>query len=146
MAYSEKMAREILVKIAGGDSLTKMCKENKDYPNISTVLRWRENEKHMIGDMTFYDAYIQARCDQADWYFDYMTEAAMSIEEDLTGNKTDNALIQARRLKLDAIKWAISKLKPGTYGEKLNLTQDTPLKIEIVSYADIIKPPEKKAA
>lgn len=44
---------------------------------------------------------------------------------DDNGNKrTDGASIQAKRLEVDAKKWALSKLHPKVYGDKIDVTTD----------------------
>ena len=57
----------------------------------------------------------------------------------VVGNdKSDNARVQAVRVKIDTLKWIASKLKPKKYGDKLELggDQDNPITIELVSYAN----------
>lgn len=45
-------------------------------------------------------------------------------QRDAETGKIDPAWVQLQRLKIDAKKWELSKLKPKVYGDKLDVTTD----------------------
>ena len=77
-------------------------------PRYPTLMQWlRKN-----GD--FAAMYRQAKEDQADTLADQI----IAIADEVAG-ETDNAKVQAARLRVDARKWTASKLKPKAYGERV---------------------------
>jgi hypothetical protein len=104
--FSPETANTICERLADGESLRKICKD-EDMPDRSTVRRWLSQRTE------FRDQYAHARIEQADVY------AERIIEEVETA--TDAAL---GRLKMDALKWAASKLAPKVYGDKLAIGGD----------------------
>ncbi len=75
-------------------------------------MRWRKNNDQFRAD------YEQARQDQADTYAELALEVALSA--------TNAADAQRARLAFDAYRWAAGKLKPGTYGDKVQHTGTGP--------------------
>lgn len=96
----------ICLEIAQGKSLRSIC-SCKDMPAAQIVLGWRDE------DPAFYEQYARAREAQADYYADEITEIA---------DKATDANLA--RLQIDARKWAAGKLKPKTYGDRLQLDGD----------------------
>lgn len=117
MAYSqeqkEKIYSKVCVGIASGKSLRKVCEEDNDLPTKETIRVW------LIEDAGFSAQYARAREEQADFYADEVTEIA-DTEPD--PNKA--------RVRIDARKWAASKLKPKVYGDKLTLDGDMTVKMD----------------
>jgi hypothetical protein len=83
-------------------------------PSMPTILKWLENHKQ------FANQYARAREVQADTYADEITEISDSVK-----GETENAIVQAARLRVDARKWIASKLKPRKYGERIEVNQKT---------------------
>jgi hypothetical protein len=100
--YSLELAAEICAWIASGQSLKSFCKQ-PDAPSLSTVYQWRAAHKE------FADLYAHAREDQAEALADEM----LDIADDSTLDPND------RRIRIDARKWIASKLKPRTYGDRV---------------------------
>ena len=73
--YSEEFADLICSKIANGQGLVKICKE-EGMPARSTVMLW------IFKNKSFSDKYAQARESQADYYFEEMLEIADGDEGD----------------------------------------------------------------
>lgn len=74
----------------------------------TTLKRWlRENDALRAH-------YIRAREAQADSFADEIIETA----------RNDKLDPQARRVRIDALKWAAGKRKPKVYGDKLELSGD----------------------
>ena len=77
--------------------------------------------------------YAQATIERAELMFEDMLDIADDstndfIEQDLgdgvINTKVNNENIQRSRLRVDTRKWALSKLMPKKYGDKLDLTTD----------------------
>lgn len=122
LEFSQAIANEICDRLAKGESLRKICGEERDdfIPGRTTVLKWlAENE-------AFASQYARARELQADAKF----EEAWEIAETAT---VEN--VQVARLKIDTIKWQTAKLQPKKYGDKVALTGgdegDAPLTVVI---------------
>jgi hypothetical protein len=55
--------------------------------------------------------------------FEEIIEIADEAEDAIVGDdKSDSARVQARKLRIDARHWHLSKLRPKKYGDKLDLT------------------------
>ena len=104
------LAKEICELIATGSSLNSICQRD-DMPDYKTVRVWlRKSENFRL-------IYMQARDDQADFYADELRDIAYDV-------RADKDEIEKAKLKVDALKWIASKLKPRKYGDKLDLTSD----------------------
>ena len=102
--YSPDIANEICRRIAEGEPLTKICREEA-MPGYSPVLGWR-----VISELGFSELYARARLDAADTLADEIRELAKRVEE---GKLDPNA----GKVTIDALKWIASKLKPKAYGD-----------------------------
>jgi hypothetical protein len=109
----------ICVEISSGRSLRSICLD-EGMPDKATVFRWLAKYE------AFRDQYAHAREAQAD----AMLEDILEIADDGTndsytdeeGNvRTNQDVIARSRLRVDARKWAMSKMAPKKYGEKLDL-------------------------
>uniref|UniRef100_A0A6M3JTF1 Terminase n=1 Tax=viral metagenome TaxID=1070528 RepID=A0A6M3JTF1_9ZZZZ len=122
MPFNQTTADNILARIANGDSLDKICKE-PDFPSKQTIFKWRrENEE-------FGNDYARAREDQADTYADKIL--------DIIDNEPDS---NRARVKVDAVKWIASKLKPKIYSDyaRRDIDLTLPRKI-VVCYEEAVK-------
>jgi hypothetical protein len=87
-------------------------------PDQSTVFRWLRDVDG------FHKQYARAREDQAELYLDQIIEISDDGSNDTytddDGNKkTDWDVIARSKLRVDARKWAMSKLAPKKYGERV---------------------------
>ena len=99
-------AREILNRLAAGETLDKICSDSH-LPSYLTVYRaLREGSEWA---QTFRKLYAKARDDQADTFFEKIVEQA-----DSTTSENANAM----RVRMDAYKWVVSKMKPQKYGDR----------------------------
>jgi hypothetical protein len=135
--YTEELALHICAELASGRSLVSICKDD-DMPDISTVYRWR------LAHPAFRDMYTRAREDQADTLADEIVGIAdESINDtylDSDGNERTNHEVVARsKLRVDARKWVAAKLKPRSYGDKLDLTHSGELNVKTLSDDDLDK-------
>ena len=101
------MAEQICERIAEGEPLTKICKDQQ-IPAYRTVLSWR------VANEEFQHMYARARQDAADTLADEIRELAGRVER---GELEPNA----GRVAIDALKWVASKLKPREYGDRAQL-------------------------
>ena len=117
MAYPESVRLEICERIAKGESMVSIC-ASEGMPVQSVVYNW------LTVDSEFAERYARAREQQAEHYLDEI----IAISDDVTldkivdgeGNeRTNNEAIQRSRLKVDTRKWAMSKLAPKKYGDKI---------------------------
>lgn len=117
--YTPELAAEICKRIALGESLRAICRD-ENMPSQETVFRWLRT------DAGFREQYARAREDQAEFYLDEI----IAISDDSThdtkhtdsGEQPNSEWISRSRLRVDARKWAMSKLAPKKYGDKIDVT------------------------
>ena len=80
------------------------------YPTWGMVARWLQQHKE------FRELYTRAREYQADYYADTILEEALKAK--------DSDTAQAARVRIDALKWVASKLKPRMYGDRQVIEHD----------------------
>ena len=125
MAYSEKEKTRIINaicdKIANGKSVRLSLTEI----NISwsAFTRWIEKSEDKRKQ------YARAMSIRADTLFEELLDIADDGSNDwMTTNKGDIILdsehVQRSKLRIDTRKWALSKMNPKKYGEKLDVTTD----------------------
>lgn len=94
-----------------------MCRDDDSLPNESTIYRW------LLSNEPFCKQYTRAREFQAEPHLEDILEIA--DDEEL---KPDD-----KRVRIDARKWAMSKLAAKKYGDKVALTggdeNDKPIEI-----------------
>ena len=113
--YSEELADTICARVANGEGLVKICKEDV-MPARSSVMLWLFKNKE------FSDKYALAREQQADFYFEEILEIADNNQsdtyEDEKGNiRTDHEVVNRSRLRVDTRKWIVARLAPKKYGD-----------------------------
>jgi hypothetical protein len=121
----ERMAERatlIAARLAEGDSLRKIVKTTKPPMDMHTVFKW------LAADPAFHRLYKLAREAQAEGYADEI----VSISDEAEG-LTDNAAIQAARLRVDSRKWVCSKLLAKVYGDKIDVAHSGAVSIAGIS-------------
>ena len=105
----------IIDRITNGRSLSSVLRED-DMPVLQTVqLKLERDEQYRAK----YDKAVQDRADRlAD---EIMELADEDMPEHLQGPGA-SAWVQQKRLQVDARKWIASKLKPRTYGDRLDVS------------------------
>lgn len=101
--YTDAIAKEICRRIAEGETLRSICAE-PGTPSIDAVCDWLEKRPD------FRQQYAQARSLQADRFAERVVDEAFSAKD-----------AQIGRLRMDALKWAASKIAPKKYGERVEL-------------------------
>lgn len=110
--YTPERAAEILERLAAGESLRSICRD-EHMPPDATVRSW------VVYDVQGFAArYTQAR----DIGLDVMADELLAIADDhpgrLDNGATDSGGVAANRLRFDARRWYLSKMAPKKYGDK----------------------------
>lgn len=130
--YGEETRATICERIANGESLTAICKDD-GFPAKNEVLKWLFNEPE------FATQYAHAREAQAEHYLDEIIQIADDSVLDTeinpeSGNEvTNHDVIQRAKLRVDTRKWAMSKLAPKKYGDRTALDVSGDLNISNMS-------------
>lgn len=130
--YGEEKRAAICERIANGESLTAICKDD-GFPAKNVVLDWLFNEPE------FATQYARAREAQAEHYLDEIIQIADDSVLDTeinpeSGNEvTNHDVIQRAKLRVDTRKWAMSKLAPKKYGDRTALDVSGDLNISNMS-------------
>ena len=135
--YDEAAATRICEEISSGRSLRSICAD-EGMPDKATVFRW------LAAHEGFRDQYARAREAQADAMLEDILEIADdglndSYTDENGHERTNQDVIARSRLRVDARKWAMSKMAPKKYGEKLDLTHGG--KIEVTEIVQRIVDP-----
>jgi hypothetical protein len=113
-SYSKEVGDEICRLMSEGRGLRAVC-ELEGFPARTTVLRWLEEQP------SFAERYRYAREALMDWYSEEILKIAFDDAGDvfIDGERvvSDHARVQRARLKVDTLKWIMSKLAPRTYGD-----------------------------
>ena len=104
--YTEDLCNAILVRMAAGDSLRSICRDD-GFPAISTVLLWVVDGRHP----EFSEQYTKAREAQGYFYADAILEVA---EQTIRGDVEP----AAARVVIDAYKWNAERNASKAYGTK----------------------------
>jgi len=124
MAYDkdkiEVIFTQICEQIETGRSLRSILKEDDNMPSSSTFFIWLKE------DALKSKRYELATDLRTDILFDEIIEIAYNVEEGTTTKETERGveittgdMLGHRRLKIDALKWSLSKLNPKKYGDKV---------------------------
>lgn len=125
-AKPDASMKALAAEIAGGSHLAAFCKTTGFA--YQTVRDWIDADPGRSG------MYARAREDRADKIADEIVAISDEVEvaarydgEDVK-LVLDAAAVARNRLRVDARKWVASKLKPRTYGDKLDVTQELTVK------------------
>lgn len=134
MAYNKEEVQifknEIIAHISNGLSLKKTLEQNKHLPSRPIVYQWL-NELHKDYDKEFLNNYARACEERADAIFDDILDIADDSSGDIKVISNDgqqdkevfNSEFAARsRIKIDARKWVLGRMKPKKYGDKVDVT------------------------
>lgn len=115
--YSNADKVELLIAVSCGETVCSFCRRKNIPP--TTCFEWIYRE--------FPEQYGHAREAAADYWADEIINIAYDTANDYKtnskGEKTVNGeAVQRAKLKIDTIKWHLSKLAPKKYGDKLDVT------------------------
>jgi hypothetical protein len=123
MAYSkeeiEKLFDSICEDIENGLSLRAVLRK-PETPSSQTFFKWIDKDEEKAKQ------YARATKLRADAVFDEILDIADNVGNDIittpSGEEVvNNAVIARDRLRVDARKWAVAKMNPKKYGDKLEL-------------------------
>lgn len=128
MAYSEEQKSNIFeyicIEIEKGRSLRSILREDNGMPSTSTFFIWLtecqiKSKRYELATDLRTDALFDEIMDIA-----YHTEIGETIKTNSKGEieTTEGDMLGHRRLKIDALKWSLSKLNPKKYGDKTDVT------------------------
>lgn len=136
--YNEDIAALICGRMADGESLRSICRD-ESMPALSTVFLWVSKHSE------FSEQYKLAMASRADAMFEEMFDIADDGQNDWMekldkeGNSYGWTLngehVQRSRLRIDTRKWALSKMMPKKYGDKLDdegVGNDNKIEIHVV--------------
>ena len=127
MAYSEKEKESIFnticERIEQGESVNLILKDS-DMPSSRTFWKWLDEDEEKV------KKYARAKEFYADKMFEDLVLIADGTSEDVCIDEkgveqVNHDIIQRDRLRIDARKWALSKLNPKKYGDKQNIDHTT---------------------
>ncbi|WP_336803603.1 ubiquitin carboxyl-hydrolase [Erwinia aphidicola] len=104
--YLPEVAADICSLLADGESLRKVC-ERPGMPDKATVFRWLAKHDE------FRDQYAKATETRADAIFEEMFDIADEVAEEA-------AAVGKARLRIDTRKWALARMNPKKYGDKVS--------------------------
>jgi len=117
--FSQEVADEICEHMANGESLREVCSRD-NMPNRSTVARW------LAASEQFRDQYAHACEMRQEELFDQIIQIAdtpqvgtKSVSKATGIEITEADMIEHRRLQVEARKWALGKMAPKKYGDKV---------------------------
>lgn len=125
-SFTPAIALTICDRLSTGQSLREICRSD-GMPNAVTVFRWIQSNED------FRKQYTLAREAQADYLFDEIVEIADDATNDWMVRKNGEGAeadalnhehVTRSRLRIDARKWAASKLAPKKYGDKVIMDGD----------------------
>lgn len=125
--FTQDLADEICSRLMSGVSLREVCRSD-DMPYRARVHEW------LNAYPDFSDQYARACEIRADEIFDEIFDIADNSENDWMDRKypdghaetvENGEAIRRSQMRIDARKWALSKMQPKKYGDKLALDHGT---------------------
>ena len=97
--FSPELWATVLDRVSNGESLRQVCRTD-GFPPEATIRNWIRSDQELATQ------YAQARVLQIESWADEVRDVAFS--DDLEPND--------KRVRVDSLKWLLSKLKPERYG------------------------------
>lgn len=119
--YSQEQADLICSRIAEGESLRSVCRDD-GMPSVGAFLKWVSKddalrEQYARARALCLDAMAEDIIDIAD-----TPEIGQKTVSKATGLEiTEGDMVEHRRLRIEARKWLMGKLAPKKYGDKMEL-------------------------
>lgn len=128
---------EILKRIAEGESLRQVCATD-GFPIASTFLAWVALDEELQA------AYAVAMEQRADHHFEEIFDIADDASNDWMERKGDKGEgwelngehVQRSKLRIDARKWALARMNPKKYGDKVDLNHSGKVKVVSLNSED----------
>lgn len=103
--YNQTVAATICERLIEGESLRSVCRD-PEMPALSSVMLWLTKHSE------FTEQYAKATEERAAGMFEDMFDIADDVD-------VDPASVAKARLRVDTRKWALSKMLPKKYGDKI---------------------------
>ena len=128
--FTPALAEAICERLSDGESLRSICRD-EGMPPASTVRQWH------IDDVAGFSAqYACARNLGLDAIAEEIQEIADDSSRDTIstedGDRQNIEWVNRSRLRVDARKWLLSKLRPDKYGDRTVLAGDSKAPLEFV--------------
>lgn len=118
--FTPEIANEICELISTTSMSLRAIAALPNMPALSTICKWIAEKE------TFSEQYARAKTLQADILASEIIEISDNETRDLLdgefGQQGNTTAVQRDKLRVDARKWAASKLAPKKYGDKLDVT------------------------
>lgn len=118
-----EVLESVFDRLAAGETLIEIC-ACKGMPSQKTVYRLLEENAELR------QKYAQARAKQADTFAEQIVAESRKAKD-----------AQLGRLRMDALKWAASKIAPKKYGDRVELEHSGEQPAIVVKIGDAIVPP-----
>lgn len=135
--YTKEVGDVICGRLAEGESLLEICR-TKGMPPSSTVREWVLDDR----GPGFAAQYARARELQAEYWADQIVAISDDSAADTVARGDEVVVnmenVNRSRLRVDSRKWLLSKLRPGTYGDKLqhaNAAGDGDVTVQVVRFS-----------
>lgn len=134
--YSDKLAQQICARIASGESMRRICKD-ESMPVMSTVMLWLIDGKHQF----FSEHYAKSRQIQAETLADEIFDIADDGSNDYTSftsaygeatYKINGEAVARSRLRVDTRKWYLSKVLPRFADKKEEVEKNEAVEIRVI--------------
>lgn len=125
MAYSKEEIDKIfdlaLLRIESGESIRDILLDNT-MPSSRTFFKWLANDSDKVKQYEISMAYRDDKLFDEILNIAYNTEEGTTIKDTPKGVETTTGdMLGHRRLKIDALKWYLSKRNPKKYGDKAGI-------------------------
>lgn len=142
--YTEEIEREVLERLSAGEALKQICRDDH-MPHEATVRKWAREDV----PEGFYTRYTRAR----NLGLDSMADETLDIAHDGSNDwmeredekgrvqiSLNGEHVQRSRLRVDTMKWYLSKMAPKRYGERVELTgrDGGPIDFRDVTTGDLV--------
>ena len=139
MPYDQTVVDAICLRLIEGETLREICRDEA-MPSHPTVYRW------LAANDIFRTAYARAREHQCDAWADVMREIADDARNDFMDRIAkdggvervfDSEHVQRSRLRIDTLKWLLSKYSPRRFGDKLDVNVGSTIPVSDLSDAEL---------
>lgn len=124
--YTEELAETICLRLAEGESLRSVCRDD-DMPSKQAVLRW------LARNESFRAQYVRAKEEGAEAIAEELFDIAddgsndwmekLDKDGEVIGYQLNGEHVQRSKLRIDTRKWYLSKIMPKKYGERIQHDQ-----------------------
>lgn len=118
--FTQQVADYVCQELAKGRSLRRICADDENMPDESTVRAWAVRD-----ESGFHPQYTRARDVGLDAMADELLDICdtpeigrRTVHRDSGTEIIEADMIEHRRLKIDTRKWYLSKLAPKRYGQQ----------------------------